>query len=444
MHPVIYISLELKVRDLDPRLLVAAEAIKRGLHVVIGQQWALSKNIYNVPPGVLLFKTVNEIQATQMADAVDAGHAVTATDEEVMACACDACFQSAMGPTAAGLLDCFFAQSERHAQSIRDQYPDLNGKIVVTGNPRIDILSPWGQKNTKSEADLIRKEHGPYILFNTNFGWVNSIWNAREDAKQVVIRTGRLDESDPASVEAYNSIFEWEKSNMAEFERTIEWAIENLPNYKLIIRPHPGENADYWHRAFGDRDNVLIVDGTAHNPWTLGAEVLIHTSCSTGMEAAVLGTPALSITPRADAAQRGYLLSNSVNPTVETWQDAAEVLTAYCGHKTGPLAGTTQYNETLDSSFHEFGKGVSGANIAENLHSLVEHRGGKVDSGYSWNPRPGHPWVNVERRSEWVQKFSIDDVEMSNRLKTMADLAGLNKSINMQKIDDSLFLIFPG
>ena len=109
MNPVLYISVELKVRDLDPRLIVAAEALKQGLHVIIGQQWALSKNIFNVPRGVFLFKTVNEIQATHMIDARDAGHVVTASDEGVLACASDVCFQTGMGSSAPKLLDRFYA-----------------------------------------------------------------------------------------------------------------------------------------------------------------------------------------------------------------------------------------------------------------------------------------------------------------------------------------------
>ena len=444
MHPVIYISLELKVRDLDPRLLVAAEAIKRGLHVVMGQQWALSKNIFNVPPGLFLFKTVNEIQATQMIDARDAGHAVTASDEEVLACACDACFKSGMGPTAAQLLDKFFAQSEHHAQIVIDQYQEMAEKIVITGNPRIDLLSSWGQRSIRAETELIRKKYGPYVLFNSNFAWVNSIWNPREDTKQIAIRTGRLVEDDPNSVAAYDSIYEWERSNMEEFEKTIKWAIKNLQNHTIIIRPHPGENASYWHSAFSDLDRVLIVDGTTHIPWTLGAEVLVHTSCSTGMEATILGTPALSITPRAEAAQHEYLLTNAVNPTVNTWRDAAEALTAYCDRKVGPLADTAPYQKTLESHFPEIGGGQAAAKIGAALLSLVEQRGGMVDPKYSWNLRSGHPWIQVERRSEWIQKFSVDSEELASRLKAMGNLVGLKESINIQKIDDSLFLVFPG
>ncbi len=76
-----------------------------------------------------------------MIDAKDAGHIVTASDEEVLACASDICFQTGMGETASRVLDRFYAQSERHAQIVRTQYPNFASNIEVTGNPQIDLLS---------------------------------------------------------------------------------------------------------------------------------------------------------------------------------------------------------------------------------------------------------------------------------------------------------------
>ena len=145
INPVVYIPLELKSRDLDSRLILAVELINKGLNIVIGQQWSLSKNIFNVPQGLFLFKTVNEIQATQMVDAVDAGHIVSATDEEVLACACDECFESGLCHTAAKNMHLFFANSKKHAEIVKNQYTEMKNKTIITGNPRMEIAKKWGK-----------------------------------------------------------------------------------------------------------------------------------------------------------------------------------------------------------------------------------------------------------------------------------------------------------
>lgn len=442
MTPVAYISVELKARDMDSRLLIAAEAIKRGLNVVYGQQWAINKNFLSLPAGVVLFKTVNEIQASLMVDAANAGHIVAASDEEVLACACDACFESGMGPTAARVLDVFFAQSERHGATVKRQYPELDGRVEFTGNPRIDLLRSWGRPIYENQAKQLRAHVGKYILFNTNFGWVNSIWNAREDTKQIAIRTGHLDPSDPASVAAYEAELAWERANMAELEGVIEWMADGLPNMKAVIRPHPAEDSGYWKSKYAGRSNVVIAEASPHIPWTLGAEVLVHTSCSTGMEAALMDKPALSVTPDPNAALHSYLLTNAVNPTVSSWREAAEVLSTFISAGSGPLAERSPFDSVLSKSFPTFGSSNAAAQIADKLVDLIQDRGGQIDSDYAWDLRPEQNWIPVNRRDEWKEKFTLESDELSSRLQAIGNLVQVNKSINVQKLDDSLFLMF--
>lgn len=441
MNPVIYISVELKARDLDPRLLVAAEALKQGLHVVFGQQWALSKNIFSVPQGAFLFKTVNEIQATQMLDARQAGHLVCATDEEVLACGCEACFESGMGHTAAASLDLFFAQSPAHADIVTKQYSEASDAIRITGNPRIDLLCAWGRSIYADDAASLRARYGRYILFNTNFGWINSIWNAREDASEIAIRTGHLDPDDPQSVSAYESELAWERDNMRAMERVIDWVVADRPEVSAVIRPHPAEDCTYWSNKYRDFDSVHVITGTGHIPWTMAATALVHTTCSTGMEAALLGTPALSVTPRPQAAQHDYILSNKVNPSTPSVEQACSALERYLDEESGPILGASEYTDELSRAFPDLGQGYSAAAIVTEIKSRL----GEIPNGrdYTWELRQGETWTAVERRAEWKEKFTVDAHEVASRLQVLGGLAGLNKQINLQKIDDSLFHIFP-
>lgn len=442
MNPVAYISVELKARDMDSRLLMAAEAIKRGLHVVYGQQWVMNKNLFSMPEGAVLFKTVNEIQASLMIDAANAGHIVAAGDEEVMACACDDCFESGMGPTASKVLDVFFAQGPQHAATVTKQYPALKDRVRVTGNPRIDLLSERGQHAYQRETHNIRQQVGRYILFNTNFGWINSIWNAREDTKQIAIRSGHLNLEDPESVAAYEAELDWERSNMAALEQVLDWMPSGLPDIKAVIRPHPAEDASYWKEKYQNQPNVLVAEGTPPIPWTLASEVLVHTSCSTGMEAALMGVPAISLAPKPHAALHSYLLTNSVNPTTASWQEATEMLAKLVNEKNGPLAKSSEYLAVLKQYFPNMEQFNSAASIADHVLELVKSRGGQITPDYYWDLRPGHGWVPVDRRSEWKEKFSIETEELMQRLQAMAQLAQLNKSVNIQKLDESLFLLF--
>ena len=75
-------------------------------------------------------------------------------------------------------------------------------------------------------------------------------------------------------------------------------------------------------------------------------------------------------------------------------------------------------------------------------HFLIKDKGGIVDSSYSWALNPGQPWYQLERRQEWRDKFTVENQEFAVRLKAMTNLAGLNQTVGLQKLDDSLFLMY--
>ncbi len=205
---------------------------------------------------------------------------------------------------------------------------------------------------------------------------------------------------DPKSLATYEATVEWERANLDELERTIACAVERFPDRTIVIRPHPAEDPSYWTPRFDMYNNIVVVKDSSHVPWTLGADVVIHTSCSTGTEAAVLGVPALSITPRPNSHQQNYLLSNSVNAVVESWQEAAAALTAFFEHEGGPITLVSNHEDRLADAYEGYGQGHSAARIANDIVSCLERAGGTGTPDFSWSPLQDHPWVKVDRRPE--------------------------------------------
>lgn len=160
------------------------------------------------------------------------------------------------------------------------------------------------------------------------------------------------------------------------------------------------------------------------------------------MEAALLDVPALSITPRPKAPQHDYILSNQVNPTVKNAEEAYEVLTALVDNSNRTMTDADNYRSTLDKFYPDRDRGTSAGQIADGLVDIIKRKGGTIDRSYRWTLNPGQPWYQLERRQEWQDKFTVENQEFAVRLKAMADLAGLNQQIGIQKLDDSLFLMY--
>ena len=72
---------------------------------------------------------------------------------------------------------------------------------------------------------------------------------------------------------------------------------KRFSNLKIIVRPHPSENHEYWEKAISDCVNVSVVHDGNVIPWLLASDVLIHNGCTTAVEAALVNKKAISYMP---------------------------------------------------------------------------------------------------------------------------------------------------
>ncbi|MBW1802135.1 MAG: hypothetical protein JRJ85_15570 [Deltaproteobacteria bacterium] len=72
---------------------------------------------------------------------------------------------------------------------------------------------------------------------------------------------------------------------------------ETMKDINIIIRPHPSENLTTWKDATKIMPNVNVFHEGNVIPWILASKLMIHNSCTTGVEAYVLGKPGISYCP---------------------------------------------------------------------------------------------------------------------------------------------------
>lgn len=440
MEPIAYLTVEVKHRELESRLLIAAHMLEAGFPVVVGQQWSLFENVAALPPGVVLFKTVNDIQALNMQRFREHGHLVAATDEEVLLCMEDICFMLAFGPNAAGNCDLFLAQSEHHKGAIARRFPEFADRIEVVGNPRIDLLAPQGRGSFEEEAAAIRKEHGPFILFNTNYGSINSIWKDINVVVQIAARAGAFDPKDPESFASFKAQIDWEKKNYDEMRLLLHWAAQNVPTHKIVLRPHPGERPEYWQQKLAAAPNATVVPRSNPHPWILAADLIVHTGCTTGLESAFMDKRCVNLAPAKHPVFDRIV--NWANPTFEKWQDAAAAIELYLKEGRGPVVeNADKHRAVLSEYFPGYSNGESGRAIAEKLIQLLRNRGAQPPARYKlafrkeFSPYPRHDTLKDKMtvtQDEFVGLF--ERVRMSN---------GLSAQVQLQALDDSLFVMRP-
>ena len=322
-----YLTCELLGRDLDSRLLIAADLLRRGITCVIGQQWSIFGNLHQAPKGVVLFKTANEIQGRMAERAKQDGHMVVMSDEEVLAISSPGEIARITSPLSVQFADVFLTMDARHSGVIDGVLP---GKSKIVGNARVDLLMNHGEIY-RSEANETRKA-GPYILFNTSFGTFNSVWGSPEEALAVAYKTMEPAVGPEKAKLIASNILTFERANFAALQEILAWTRATFPQ-RIVLRPHPAERAEVW-RSF---QGAEVDEKTNPIPWLLGADLMIHASSTTGLEGALLGTPCLNVVAgEAESFGQTYFISE-VNHTVRSVAEAKSAIAAFLTNKSGPI-----------------------------------------------------------------------------------------------------------
>lgn len=70
-----------------------------------------------------------------------------------------------------------------------------------------------------------------------------------------------------------------------------------FPDYRIVLRPHPSENHAPWEQVARDHANMHVANEGSVTPWLMAAKALVANGCTTEVEAAILGVPAVSFQP---------------------------------------------------------------------------------------------------------------------------------------------------
>ena len=326
--PALYWLVEETNRELISRVLLATAGTRVGFSSYIIPQWFAWEHFNELPPGIVVFKGNNSAQSTHMASAREAGHRVAAIEEEILGVTKDEIILSRFKSANVDACELFLVQGDHARGILASRHPNLANRIEVTGNPRTDLLRPPFDGPLRDAAAALRREYGDYILINTNFGATNPRVEDAIAFRDLCIRVGLLD---PMSEQDRNEFVErcrWERGNMALLAEVIA-ACEASPSLpKIIIRPHPGENIDKWREAYAGRERVSIIREGDHVPWTAGARLLLHTGCTTGVEAMLLQTPVLCLRGGI-SSWHFHLTSNHVNPIASSFESAMTKIGAF-------------------------------------------------------------------------------------------------------------------
>jgi surface carbohydrate biosynthesis protein len=304
--PQLIIPVENQVRELDPKLLLATVAANRGFTAVIGFRRELHFHIARFQGGIYLSKSMTDASDSMFTIMRKLGCQVAAWDEEALVhLPPDIYYSRRLSPVAVKMVSHFFAWGQDSADLWR-HYPHFPSTtpIHVTGNPRCDLLRPDLRSYYDEEVRTLRDRYGDFLLVNTNFNHVNAF-----SPVQNLFRPVAEGEREPKFGRAAfgmprpyaEGLHRLKQGVFAAFQKMIPELEREFPHVTIVVRPHPTENPDIYRRIAASCRRVQVTNAGNIVPWLMATRLVIHNGCTTGLEATIMGVPAVSYRAVVDA-----------------------------------------------------------------------------------------------------------------------------------------------
>jgi len=458
----IIIPVENQVRELDPKLLLACIAARRGFSSVIGSRLEIDFRIASFPRSIYLSKSMTARSIKMFRIMRKLGHEIAVWDEEALVhMQPETYFTRRLSAEAIKYVSYLFAWGQENAELWR-QYPDLPDgmPIHITGNPRGDTLRPQLHPYFKSEAGTLRKKYGNFILINTNFSNVNAFVPSLNlflpvDNSEATPKFGRG--AVGMSREYAEGLRDFKKAVFEDIKGLIPALEKAFPEYTIVVRPHPTENPHDYHVIAATCERVKVTNEGNVIPWLMAAKALVHNSCTTGVEAYIMKVPAVTyMASRNEYYDYGYYrLPNTLSYRCFNFEQLRETL---AGIFSGQIdAPDSDERNDLMKYFLEAREGpLACERIVDTLEEII--------AGRSQLPKPpihdrlaGRYKANWRRLVKWYKSHLPDSKyrpefqrhrypgltlkELSGRISKIQQVLGDTTEIKAEQISGYIFRV---
>lgn len=333
----LYLPIEHYYREFDPKLYLACHLLlhKKVDRVVIGDQKFLLPfmRFGFLEPGIVLLKSAQNYVLKTIKSLRSHYHKVVLQDEETLVTLKDAEDHSDFETSrnhklCIELIEKVFCWNKSEYQIYaRNLGEKAKKKCVITGNMRTWMLrKDLSREFYSSEIEGLKRKHGKFILFNSTFStaFPMGVKNTRKELSKVF-------DVEEATQGRRQSHMEWcEQTQMVvfgflEFVRLFRKSSLSK-NFKLIFRPHPSDDIEFYKYIFQGLDEIIVSRKHTIVPWIATAEITIGSTCTTLLEAAMLGKPVISFLPKIGKSIDKTLKENVVNQAGYVAETPADLL----------------------------------------------------------------------------------------------------------------------
>ncbi|MDC1169962.1 hypothetical protein OAT35_01160 [Candidatus Pelagibacter sp.] len=292
----LYLPIELKTRELAPKIFLSLIAAKKNLRVYLGTQATISRiiNTKREVGGVYFFKgglsldLVKNIKKKCSKFIILDEEAGPGDDNPRLT------MRDRINKNIEQEIDRYYILGKKNFDIAKKIFLNFRQSLVLSGWPRIDFFRLLAkQKKNNLNVRNIKKKYGEYILFVSDFG---------QNSKKIVSYTNQMYKKIyKNNKNLQNKIYKTNLEIFKEFNEVVNLLLEldmdnSIP--MIIIRPHPSEDHEPWERLSKKLKRFKVIIEGEITPWINGSKAILHRGCSTSIQAYLGNIP------------QGYIVKN--------------------------------------------------------------------------------------------------------------------------------------
>lgn len=285
---IIHIPIEVKSRELVPKIFFISRALKKNFACFVGDKIAVNRSVKFFKSGIYFHKSINRNDKNYIIDIQSKVDGYISIDEEA-----GNSFKNEK--ELENLLE--YRSSKINVMNVDKiynwgnfdnkvwvkKYKKFKKKFKITGLPRIDI---WKKSISKlifdKEIDYLKKRYGDFIFIPSTF------ISSKDKLNQLInFEKKRIFNKEYLQKKIDSRKFEYEL--FLEFKELISrFSKENL-NLNIVIKPHPSELIADWKIVTKNLNNVFVDNKYEITPYIMASKCVVFNSSTAGMQSVFMG-----------------------------------------------------------------------------------------------------------------------------------------------------------
>ena len=338
-----FLPLEIKTRELYPKLYFASKALKKNYSCFIGDKMGIFRATKYFNKGVYFYKSLNSTDTEHIVKIKKNNNKYIVLDEEGgftlkhKNAFQDDFLKTRTSKTNINLIDKFFNWGKFDHKICIRKYKKEKNKFSISGGLRFDLSTKSTVKKIyKNQIKKINDKYGKdYILITT------SHLSSKKELKKAVkndlyYKKFRNKKDIKYRLSILNELVVLNK----KFKELLIYLSKKLPDKKFILRPHPSESLKDWKDFFKKNsktlNNISIEVEYDINALIFNSKILINSKSASGLQALKQKKVVISYVPRSNINDNHKRIVDETGYIAKTMKDVFSIIQKKLNNKLIP------------------------------------------------------------------------------------------------------------